>query len=157
MEKEKTFFKIYQWVIVSFLLYIIIYVPAMMLLREYDFQFPCPYHSMTGQDCPLCGMTRDLWNIFSFSNKPSNPLTILVASSLIVEMLYRVVLFAIWKKSILWKHIGWFCIIDTGTHFLALLVFSVFCVASLQTTSRPNGADSTSIQVLAKMDCRFRV
>ena len=68
-EKEKIFFKIYQWTIVSFCLYTIIYVLVIKLLAEFGITFCCPYLKATGQECPLCGVTRDFWNILSFSNK----------------------------------------------------------------------------------------
>lgn len=131
LEKESKFFRIYHWVIVSFCLYIIVYIPAMMWLREYDIQFPCPYRETTGQNCPLCGITRDLGNIFSFPHKNLNPLTNFIAGAFFAETVYRGFLFLIWKNSILWNHIRWICTVDAGGHLLILLLFAFFCVASL--------------------------
>lgn len=130
-ENEKTFFKIYHWTILSFGIYLIIYIFAMRLLNECGIQFHCPYLKVTGQKCPLCGVTRDLWSVFSFSSERLNSLTNFIVCAFIIEVCYRVLLCIMWKSSKLWTHIRFLCIADPGGHLVILLLFSAFCVSSL--------------------------
>ena len=130
-EKETTFFKIYHWTIISFGLYFLIYLFAAKQLEGYGIQFSCPYKRVTGQECPLCGVTRDFWNIFSFSSQRLNPLTNFIAYAFIAETVYRGLLFVFWKSSILWTHIRMLCVLDMGGHLMILLIFTQFCLSSL--------------------------
>lgn len=131
LEKEKAFFKIYCWCISAFCFYLIIYVFVMRMLKQYGIQFHCPYLKVTGQECPLCGMTRDFWNVFSFSSERLNSLTDFVVLAFAMEVLYRGGLFFMWKNSAFWNHIRILNFADAGGHLLILLSFAAFCISSL--------------------------
>lgn len=130
-EKEKIFFKIYQWTIVSFCLYTIIYVLVIKLLAEFEITFCCPYLKATGQECPLCGVTRDFWNILSFSTKRLNSLSNFIFYGFAMEVIYRGFIFIIWRKAAFWNYVRIISITDVSGHLIAILLFTALCLILL--------------------------
>lgn len=130
-EKRKTVFKIYQWTITSFCLYIAIYVFIVKLLAEHGITFCCPYLKATGQECPLCGVTRDFGNIFSFSTLRLNPLSNFIFSGFCLEVIYRGFIFIIWQKPTFRIHIKTISTLDIAGHLIAILIFTAFCLSRL--------------------------
>lgn len=86
----------------------------------------CPYKTLTGSPCPLCGGTRYFANLTQIFQNPSyllHPFGIMTIA-IVIEFFYRCICLGIWYKK---KRIPIYIIrIDIVIHVIELLAFILY-------------------------------
>jgi len=88
-------------VIKKYIILVIILISYFFINKYTGFGIPCPFHSITGLECPGCGITRCLFAIIQFKFKEAfyyNPLVFIYLPFIVAFFIYEDYLFIYNKK-----------------------------------------------------------
>ena len=92
----------------------------------------CPFLRMTGHECPFCGITRGLGNLYSFDATNASTFTLIAFLAVLMEASFRLMLI-LFLSSLRRKLIEVFIFIDVIYHLTLVIGVTIYAIMYLLT------------------------